>query len=90
MDNLSILARIKPSGLCYTGATTCLLSWAMEPNHLLHQWLTATPEPSRPLKLRHPFVSAAKELLQQSKDFDTGVAQLHLEHGVGEEHLQTP
>lgn len=47
----------------------CLVSRAVEPNHLLHQWLT---KPPRRLKSRRPFVPAPKELLLQCKDLNTG------------------
>ena len=66
-DNLPILAGIQPAELHRSGATLCLGCRAMEPGHLLHSALTRPScAVARRLKSRHPFVSAAQQLISSS------------------------
>ena len=74
VDNLPILAGIQPAELRRAGATARLACRAVEPNHLLHDRLAATAEPPRRLKSRHPFVPAARDLLQKCRDLNISAA----------------
>jgi len=65
-DYLPILAGIQPAELRRSGATLSLGRRAMEPGHLLHSALTRTRANARRLKLRHPFVPAAQQLISFS------------------------
>ena len=66
-DNLPILADIQPTELRRKGATLSLVRRAMDPGHLLHSALTCPlSADARRLKLRHPFVPAAQQLISSS------------------------
>ena len=74
-SNLSVLAGIHPAELRRRKATLCLARRALEPSHLLHSRLTApADERYRRLKSRHPFMPAAKGLLQHLSDLNITVA----------------
>jgi len=74
--NLPILAGIQPAELRREGATLSLARRAMEPGDLLH---SAPPCPSsanaKRLKSRHPFVSAAQQLISLSDNNNIREAQ---------------
>jgi len=63
-DNLLIFTAIQPAELRRNGATLSLVRRVMEPGHLLCSALTCPPVANaRRLKSRHPFVSAAQQLI---------------------------
>ena len=62
-----VLAGIQPAELRRRGATLSLACRAQDPNHLLHEKLSF-PVGTQRLKSRRPFVPAAQELLQSSRD----------------------
>jgi len=67
VDNLPILAGIQPGELHRSGATLSLGRRAMELGHLLHSALTRpTSGVARRLKLRHPLVPPAQQLISFS------------------------
>jgi len=66
-DNLPILSGIQPAELCRRSATLSLGHRAMESGHLLHSALTRpSGAAAQRLKLRHPFVPAAQQLINFS------------------------
>jgi len=66
-NNLPILAGIQPAELRCKGATLSLGFRAMEPGHLLHSALTHPSDAAAwRLKLRHPFVPIAQQLISFS------------------------
>ena len=75
MDYLTVLAGIPPAELRRRQATRTLARRAVEPNHLLHHKIIS-PElkQSRRVKLRHPFVPAAREMLSNLKQLNIRAA----------------
>jgi len=68
VDNL-ILAGIQPAELRHNGATLSLARRAVEPGQLLHSALSCPSSADAwCLKLRHPFVPAAQQLISSSED----------------------
>ena len=66
-DNLPILEDIQPAELRRKGATLSLARCAVDPGHLLHLALTCpSGAVARRHKSRHPFVSAAQQLISFS------------------------
>jgi len=66
-DNLPILTGVQPAELRRKGAILSLGRRAMEPGHLLHSALTCPSiANARRLKSRHPFVTAAQQLIISS------------------------
>jgi len=66
-DNLPILAGFQPAELRRNEVTLSLGRRAMESGHLLHSALTRPSNAdARRLKSRHPFVSAAEQLISFS------------------------
>jgi len=75
-DNLPILAGIQPAELRRSVAILSLARRAMEPGHLLHSALTRPSSANaRRLKLRHPFVPAAQQLISSSDNNNLRAAQ---------------
>jgi len=75
-DNLAILTGIQPAELCRSGAKLSLGRHAMEPGHLIHSALTRPSSANaRCLKSRHPFVSAAQQLISLSDNNNIRAAQ---------------
>ena len=72
----SILAGIQPAELRRSGATLFLRRRAMEPGQLLHSALTRpSTAAAQRLKSRHPFVTAAQQLISFSDNTNLWVAQ---------------
>ena len=75
-DYLPILAGIQPAELRHSGATLSLGRRAMEPRHLLHSALTRpSSAAAQCLKSRHPFVTAAQQLISFSDNNNIRAAQ---------------
>jgi len=75
-DNLPILAGIQPAELRRRGVTLSLGHRVMEPGHLLHSALTRpSGAAARRLKSRHPFVTAAQQLISFSDNNNIRAAQ---------------
>ena len=74
-DNLPVLAGIQPAELRRKGATLRLACRALDPDHLLYNNLNGPVERwySR-LKSRHPFLPAARELLDTISQLDIRAA----------------
>jgi len=89
-DNLLILAGIQSAELRRKGATLSLTLHAMESGHLFHSALTRSSSANAGrLKSRHPFVSAAQQLLSLS-DNSGAVGGSPMECGMGGQSHKTP
>ena len=67
IHSCTLLAGIQPAELRRNGATLSLTRRDMEPGHLLHSALTRLSSANaRCLKSRHPFVTAAQQLISSS------------------------
>ena len=90
-DNLPILAGIKPAELRRKGATLSLAHRAMEPGHLLHSALICPPSANaRRLKARHPFVTAAQQLIISSDNNNIRAAHWETDQRWNAEWLDNP
>jgi len=90
VDNLPILAGIKPAEIRRDGATLSLTRRAIEPRHLLHSALTCpSSADAQRLKSRHPFVPAAQHLISFSDN--NSICAAHWEdHQWNEEWTDNP
>ena len=76
-DYLPVLAGIQPAELCRLRATLSLAyRGSLDPGHILYELLAGSTHGYRErLKSRHPFVPAARKLLQDLTELDIRAAQ---------------
>ena len=76
-DYFPILAGIQPPELCQHGATFSLAYRSlMDPKHLLYQFMVGpTADHKERLRSRHPFVLAARKLLNKLFKLSVRTAQ---------------